>query len=234
MAFSRAKKLARPKKTPALQAKWNPACVSWRFWLGALSNKGGWGQRNHEEIEAGATWKTACTDAGLFFFFESVSTPAYGSLRLVQNVRPSIKYFGNLPWESFEGLNKSSPQNKIKISKKRWPERRRSWIFDGKTGQLYWSLNRKWPFTVFFKGDMSWKFCQQVLARAWSCFAMAKEEISSSQTCMITISALKSITDDQMSEMLSLSCTAMDLMTKTVNFLRESPPPFFLLLGVRE
>ena len=33
-----------------------------------------------------------------------------------------------------------------KIPKKRWPERCRSWLFDGKTGQLYWSLNRKWPF----------------------------------------------------------------------------------------
>ena len=42
-------------------------------------------------------------------FFESVRTPAYGSFRLVQDVRPSIKYFGNLPWESFERLNKSSP-----------------------------------------------------------------------------------------------------------------------------
>ena len=52
-------------------------------------------------------------------FFESVHKPAYGSFRLVQNVRPSIKYFGNLPWESFEGLNKLSPQNKIKISKER-------------------------------------------------------------------------------------------------------------------
>ena len=36
----------------------------------------------------------------------------FESFRLVQNVRPSIKYFGNLPWESFEGLDKSSPQNK--------------------------------------------------------------------------------------------------------------------------
>ena len=26
------------------------ACVAWRFWLGALSNKGGRGQRNCEEI----------------------------------------------------------------------------------------------------------------------------------------------------------------------------------------
>ena len=67
-------------------------------------------------------------------------------------------------------------------------------------------------------------------------FAMAKEEISSSKACMITISPLKSTIDDQISEMLSLSCTAMNLMTETVNFLvlRESPPQFSLLLGVRE
>ena len=30
------------------------ACVGWRFWSGALSNKGGRGQRNREEIGAGA------------------------------------------------------------------------------------------------------------------------------------------------------------------------------------
>ena len=29
---------------------WHVACVAWRFWLGALSNKGGRGKRNHEEI----------------------------------------------------------------------------------------------------------------------------------------------------------------------------------------
>ena len=61
-----------------------------------------------------------------------------------------------------------------------------------------------------------------------------QRRISSSKTCMITISPLKSATDDQISEMLSLSCTAMDLKTKTVNLLPESPPQFFLLLGVRE
>ena len=49
-------------------------------------------------------------------------------------------------------------------------------------------------------------------------FAMAKEEISSLKTCMITISPLKSTIDDQISEMLLLSCTAMNLMTETVNF----------------
>ena len=34
----------------------NLACVAWRFWLGALSNKGGREQRNREEIGAEATW----------------------------------------------------------------------------------------------------------------------------------------------------------------------------------
>ena len=39
---------------------WSPfvACVAWRFWL--LSNKGGRGQKNREEIGAGAT--------GFYFF----------------------------------------------------------------------------------------------------------------------------------------------------------------------
>ena len=32
------------------------ACVAWRFCLGALSNKGGRGQRNREEIGAEAIW----------------------------------------------------------------------------------------------------------------------------------------------------------------------------------
>ena len=35
------------------------ACVAWRFWLGALNNKGGWGQRNCKEIGAGTAWTTA-------------------------------------------------------------------------------------------------------------------------------------------------------------------------------
>ena len=46
----------------------------------------------------------------------------------------------------------------------------------------------------------------------FTAFAMAKEEISSSKTCMITISPLKRTIDDQISEMLSLCCKAMDLL----------------------
>ena len=43
--------------TPCLSPCTDPAiaCVAWRFWLGALSNKGGRGQRNREEIGAEAT-----------------------------------------------------------------------------------------------------------------------------------------------------------------------------------
>ena len=65
-------------------------------------------------------------------------------------------------------------------------------------------------------------------------FAMAKEEMSSSKTCMIAISPIKSTIDNQISEMLSLSCIAMELTTETVDWLRESPPQFSLLPGVRE
>ena len=45
-------------------------------------------------------------------------------------------------------------------------------------------------------------------------FVMAKEEMSSSKTCMLAISPLKSTIDDQISEMLLLSCTAMELTKK--------------------
>ena len=62
-------------------------------------------------------------------------------------------------------------------------------------------------------------------------FALAKEEMSSSKTCVIVISPLKSIIGDQISEMLSLSCMAKE---ETVNLLRGSPPQFSLLFGVRK
>ena len=91
------------------------ACLAWRFWL--LSNEGGRGQKNREEIEAEATEKSPAQRGG-GGFFESIRMPVYESFQLVQNARPSIKYFGNFPRESFERLNKSSCQNKIKIWQK--------------------------------------------------------------------------------------------------------------------
>ena len=60
----------------------------------------------------------------------------------------------------------------------------------------------------------------------YTVFALAKEEISSSKTCVIVIAPLKSIIDDQISEMLSLNCTAMELTTEALNLVRESPPQF--------
>ena len=48
---SRIKATRRERKTSGYLA-----CVAWRFWLGARSNKGGRGQRNREEIGAEATW----------------------------------------------------------------------------------------------------------------------------------------------------------------------------------
>ena len=84
--------------------------------MSALSNKGDEGRETARRLGRKQLEKPPARTGG---FFESVRTPAYGSFRLVRNVRLSIKYFGNLPWESFEGLNKSSPQNKIIISKKR-------------------------------------------------------------------------------------------------------------------
>ena len=48
-------------------------------------------------------------------------------------------------------------------------------------------------------------------------FAMAKEEMSSSKTCTIAISPIKSTINNQLSEMLSLSCIAMELTTETVD-----------------
>ena len=50
-------------------------------------------------------------------FFESVRTPAYGSFRLVRNVRLSIKYFGNFPWESFEGITNHLHKTKSKYQR---------------------------------------------------------------------------------------------------------------------
>ena len=43
---------------------------------------------------------------------------------------------------------------------------------------------------------------------------------------MIVIAPLKSIIYDQISEILSLNCTVMELTTEALNVVRESPPQF--------
>ena len=95
------------------QMKYATCMASW-FWLGAQSNKGVRGQRNSEEIGVGATrnWLH-----GGVAFLSSLNA----CIRIVtfgSECSPTNQIFGNLPWENW--LNKSSPQNKIKISKKSW------------------------------------------------------------------------------------------------------------------
>ena len=165
------------------------ACVAWWFWLDAQSNKGRRGQRNRKEIGVGATRNRLLGRAAF------LNSP-YASVQIVpirSECSPLNQIFGNLRWVEFQVTEKSSLQNKIKVSKNHWPKRWRSWIFDGKTGQLSWSLNRKWSFTVFSIGEMLWQFCQLVLARAWSLSSLLwlKKIMSSSKTCMIKILPLK-------------------------------------------
>ncbi len=57
-------------------------------------------------------------------------------------------------------------------------------------------------------------------------FALAKQELSSTKTSVIVISPLKSIIDDQISEMLSLNFTAMELTSETIDLVRDNPPQF--------
>ena len=54
------------------------ACVALRFWLGALSNKGGRGQRNREEIGAEATFYFS---RGFAREFRGYAAPAPGSTK---------------------------------------------------------------------------------------------------------------------------------------------------------
>ena len=59
--------------------------------------------------------------------------------------------------------------------------------------------------------------------------ALARQELSTTctRTCIIVISPLKSIIDDQILEMLSLNLTAMELSSDKVNLVRNNPPQFF-------
>ena len=57
-------------------------------------------------------------------------------------------------------------------------------------------------------------------------FALARQELSTTRTCIIVVSPLKSIIDDQISEMLSLNFTAMELSSDKVNLVRNNPPQF--------
>ena len=70
------------------------ACVAWRFWLGELSNKGGRGQRNREEIGAGATFSRGF--AREFF----VATPLLRPARQNRHATQAISDLERIPVDS--------------------------------------------------------------------------------------------------------------------------------------
>ena len=90
--------------------------------------------------------KTACPDWRPSWV---VRMPAYGSFRLDQNVRPSIKYLlishGRVQsdWTNLLHKTKSKHQRRVDRS-----------VVDLEHSTGYWSLNRKWPFILFFMGEM--------------------------------------------------------------------------------
>ena len=108
--------------------------------------------------------------------------------------------------------------------------------FPTKIVEVLWNYNNFNLSFILFNWPI--EACHQVLARAWTLLSLLwpnKKYMSSSKTCVIVISPLNwSIIGDQISEMLSLSCTSKKLTTETINLLRESPPQFSLLVGVRK
>ena len=177
---------------------------------------GGLGQRNREEIGAEAT-KTPPASFELAF--------AYGSFQLDQNVRPSIKYLvvfhGRVPTD----WKKEALAGALSILNIR--RENRATVLKPELEMAISSLLQRRDVTAILPTGFG-------KSMIFTVFAMAKEKMSSSKTRTIAMSPLKSTLDDQISEMLSLSCTEMELTTATVNLLRESPPQLSLLLGVRE
>ena len=57
-------------------------------------------------------------------------------------------------------------------------------------------------------------------------FAIAKEQLRSEKTCVIVVSPLKSIIDDQIAEMASLDFTALELCGENLTSVLRDPPQF--------
>ena len=60
----------------------------------------------------------------------------------------------------------------------------------------------------------------------YTIFALAREEIMSTNTCAIIVSPLKSIVDDQIAEMESSNCKAMELSSDNFASISTNPPQF--------
>ena len=166
--------------------KYTTCMASW-FWLSTQRNKGMWGQRNSEEIGMGATRNRL---HGQVAFLSSpnacVRIVPFGS-----ECSPANQIFGNLLWESSNWLN----HNLLRKTKSKYQR-----SVDRSVVNLEYSMEK-----------------QGNCIEAWTGNGLLRRDVmailSSSKTCRIAISSLKSIVhvDDQISEKLSLSCTAMEL-----------------------
>ena len=143
--------------------------------------------------------------------------------------------FGNLPWESsvteqiFVAKQIQNIKKALTGALSILSIRRKNRAIGLKPEQemaIYSLLHRRDVIAILSTG-----FGKSLI---FSVFAMAKEEMSSSKTCMIAISPPNIIIDDQISEMLPLRCTAMEFWTETVNLIRESQLRFSLLLNGKE
>ena len=175
--------------------KYTTCMASW-FWLSTQRNKGMWGQRNSEEIGMGATRNRL---HGQVAFLSSpnacVRIIPFGSECSPANQigfsHRRLPNFGNLLWESSNWLN----NNLLRKTKSKYQR-----SVDRSVVNLEYSMEK-----------------QGNCIEAWTGNGLLRRDVmailSSSKTCRIAISSLKSIVhvDDQISEKLSLSCTAMEL-----------------------
>ena len=185
---------------------------------------GDWGTKKQRE--------TACSDWRPSWV---VRMPAYRSCRLDQNVCPSIKYLeishGRFPtdWTNFspkQNQNIKEALTGVLSILNIWPGKQ-SYCIKPEQEMANYSQSHGRGYGI--------EFCQHVLVRAWSLLSLLwPKKKCPHRKPEIVILALKSIIDNSISEMLSLSYTAMELTTETVSLLGESPPQFSLSLGVRK
>ena len=187
------------------------ACAAWRFWLGALNNKGGRGQRIHEEIGAGATWKTACTDRGAFLSWSVRQRMDHCDWFRMFTRQSNILVISHgrisRDWTKHLHKTKSKYQRSVDqsiVDLEYLMAKQGNIVLKPKQEMAIYSLlQRRDVMAILSPG-----FGKSMI---FTVFAMAKEEMSSSKTCMLPISPLKSTIDNQILEMLLLGCTAMEL-----------------------
>ena len=116
------------------------ACVAWRFWLGALSNKVGRGQRNREEIGAEATW-----------------------IQEIWVVESGILDFGSRNLESHQGL-----ESGIKVPLTKYPESStwnpESTVWNPKSKTVLYFLTWGYALGQCFVPCFTYELTQSVLA----------------------------------------------------------------------